>query len=378
MGRESFGGIAVDVPASALSGFDAQLGAELRRWATAEPGHAPDGFTLAWLITARIRIVGRLRLWEPLLTVLAEIRRRHADHLREADPFVDAYLDSVLTTRTGLDEQSYLALPLLRLVAADRSSNLDPARLCTLLLADLLWHEQFADPVDHPDPLAYARRIERIGVCIAQNDPTMGTAVPAPPGTAAGEWLSLTALPMTTAHDEYLVIRVLQAYELVFGHLTDLVSRATAARADRPDLAAVLVRRAAYGFERATALAALLAGARPDGLESLPGPDLAAPAGYRRFERALRELTAAQPDEGCLAAAVATLEINRQAWKDLHDATATRLRPTPSPAGVDARAGRKRPARPPLVDRAAPPARTRVGTPITLRGLTPAPPADPP
>lgn len=402
---ETFGGIAVDVPASALSGFDAQLGAELGRWTVAEPGRVPDGFTLAWLVTARIRMVGRLRLWEPLLTVLADIRRRHAEHLRDHDPFTAAYLDAVLAGAPGSpdepgspDDESYLALPLLRLVAADRRSNLDPSRLGTLLLADLLWHEQFADPVDHPDPAAHARRTDRIAVCIEQNDPTMGTAVPAPPGTAAGEWLSLTALPMTTAHDEYLVIRVLQAYELVFAQLTDLVSRAAAARADRPALAAVLVRRAAHGFERATALAALLSGVRSDGLQSLTGPDgrprpcLAAPAGYRHFERAVRALTspadeipAATGTEpagaghqreaagheragNALSAAIAALEISRQVWQAAHDDAAGRLRPPPAAAP-----GRNRAARPPLVDRAALPPRVRVGTPITLRGLTPVP-----
>jgi hypothetical protein len=391
---ESFGGTAVDVPASALSGFDTQLGAELRRWITAEPGEAPGGFTLAWLVTARIRTVGRRQLWEPLLGALSEIECRHGDHLRDHDPFTHAFLDSVLAHHRGrLDNDTYLALPLLRLAAADRRSGLDPARLSGLLLADLLRHEQFSEPASGMDVHARAERADLAAAFIAQTDPTLGAAVPSPPGTAAGEWLTLTAMPMSTGHDEYLLIRVLQAYALVFAMMTGLVADATAAvRTGQPDLAAVLVRRADHVFRRAATLSQLLEGMRDVG-QITSWVDLARPPAYRDFERARAdlagavelagtgelagaggpagtgELAGAGADEphGDLATATAALDTSREAWTAVQDELAARFE-APAPAAP----APPRSAQKPLMDRGRVPLPARVASPIQLRALAPA------
>ncbi len=313
----SIGGTALDVSMSALSGFDARLGAELRRWLTAEAGHGPDGFTLAWLVTARVRVVGRHHLRAPLREALAGIQRLHRGH----DAYLDAFLDAVLARHHDrFDNETYLALPLLQLILADQRSELDPVRLSALLLADVLRYEELPESAAQLDAHIRAARTEHAARFVAETDPTLGTAIPTPPGTAAGEWLSLTALPVSTSHDEYLLIRALQAQELLFGTLTGMVVEATAsARTGQLERAATLLRRIDHTFERVGTLFGLVATVRDTEFAEfghyLAGADATRPEAHQFFELACAELRGCGAGEQLaeLGSAILALESsNRQ------------------------------------------------------------------
>lgn len=304
---------------AALPGTDARLAAELGRWKTG-PG---DGFLLAWLVTARVRTVGREALDPGLLTALAGIDERQ----RGADRYLDAFLDAVLAGhRDRRDGPAYLTLPLLELIAEDPASHLDPDRLSALLMADVIQHE--SRPESRLDPITRERRTRHAARFVAEAEPGLDIGVPAPPGTTAGEWLSLTVLPVSTAHDEHVFIRALQAYELVFGTLTDtLRAAATAARSGETETAVAAVERAERVFRRAAVLLRLLATIRAEDFREFGvspwtiGVEL--PGAYRGFERAYAEVPA---DPAGLRAALESLEAGHRRWNTVRQGFARRLR----------------------------------------------------
>jgi hypothetical protein len=303
----------------ALPGADARLAAELHRWRGDQPG---DGFLLAWLVTARVRAVGRENLDPGLLTALAGIDERH----RGADRYLDAFLDAVLAGhRDRRDGPTYLALPLLELIAGDVRSHLDPDRLSALLIADVITRENRDDsPLK---PTIRERRTRHAARFVAEAEPGLGFGVPAPPGTAAGEWLSLTVLPVSTAHDEHMFIRALQAYELVFGTLTHTL-RAAARLAREGDTSAAVsaVEHADRVFRRASVLPRLLATTRPADVREFgrnrwtTGAEL--PGAYRDFERAFAEVPA---DLAGLRTALRSLETSHRRWNTVRQGFARRL-----------------------------------------------------
>lgn len=301
---------------------DALLTAELRRWRAAEPGELIDGFMLAWLVTTRIRAVGRERIGEPLLTALAEIDDRH----RGSDRYLDVFLDSLLAPhRDRRGSQAYLVLPLLELIVDDTASNLDPVRLSALLMADVICHENRRE--SRLDPTTRTRRTKHATRFVAEAEPGLDLGVPAPPGTTAGEWLSLTVLPVSTAHDEYCFIRALQAYELVFGTLTDEIrAAAEAARAGHGNSAVAAVQRADRVFRRAAALLRLLATTRADDFQEFgehawaTGVEL--PETYRGFEQAYAEVPVSSAE---LRAAMESLETSHRRWNTVRHGFALRL-----------------------------------------------------
>jgi hypothetical protein len=314
-------------------GVDARLAAVLDHWRGAgpgaEPGAALDGFSLAWLVTARIRAVGREHLGEALLTALAAIQDRH----RGRDRFLDAYLTAVLGRHQ--DRSAYLALPLLELIGDDPASHLTSDRLSALLMADVICRETLREFDARLDPTTRSRRAKHAGRFIAEAEPGLDLGVPAPPGTTAGEWLSLTALPVSTAHDEYFFIRALQAHELVFGMLTAEVRDAVeATRSGRPDGAAAAVRRADQVFRRAAALLRLLATTRAEDFgefaEQIGGTGALQPEAHRPFERAFAELTElAALTDGAIAellAGMAALRTSHRRWNTERHGFVSRLR----------------------------------------------------
>lgn len=274
--------------ATVAPGVDPRLAFELRRWTAAEPGQASDGYTLAWLVACHVRATGRDHLDEPLVGALAEISRRHRGH----DHFLDAYLDCVLARHHGdLDSRSYLASPLLELIMADRRSGITPERLTVLLVADVIRYEAQPESVAALDAKTRQNRELHAARFIAEAEPALGSGAPTPPGTAAGEWMALTVLPVSPAHDEYLLIRALQAQELLFGQLTDLITSATAA-ARAGDLlgAAATVRRAHAVFQRAGTLVRVMSTMRGADVEALSshveGTTALRSQAHQRFERA--------------------------------------------------------------------------------------------
>lgn len=337
-----------------LPGVDARLAAELHRWHAAEPGHEPDGLTLAWLVTARVRAVGRHHLGEPLLTALADVHRRH----RDLDPFLDAFLDAVLARHQDrFLNQTYLALPLLRLILNDPDSGLDPVRLSAVLMGDVVGHELRPESAVRLDPRTRATRVLHAARFITEAEPTVHVGVPAPPGTAAAEWLRLTVLPVSTVHDEYFFIRALQTHELVFETLTELVRAAVGAvRVGQLDRATLAVRRADNVFRRAAVLFRVVATMRAADFhefrEYTDGASAIQSEAYKRFELACGspspsrleseaftsvpgvrpgpdDLTRAYADLGQdvpqLSAAMAGLESSHQRWKTAHHGLAQRM-----------------------------------------------------
>lgn len=311
------------VTLATLPGADARLAAELGRW-EAEPG---NGFLLAWLVTTRVRAVGREGLDPGLLTALAGIDERH----RGTDRYLDAFLDAVLAGhRDRRDSRAYLALPLVELIADDPASHLDPDRLSALLMADVIQYESRRE--SRLDLITRERRIRHAARFVAEAEPGLDIGIPAPPGTAAGEWLSLTVLPVSTAHDEHLLIRVLQAYELVFGTLAETLCAAeVAARAGRTEAAVDAVERAERVFRRAAVLLRLLATTRGDDFrEFVVSPwtvGVELPAAYRGFERAY---AAVPPDSAGLRAALESLEAGHRRWNTVRRGFARRLIEAPA------------------------------------------------
>ena len=196
----------------------------------------------------------------------------------------------------------------------------------------------------------------------------------APPATLAGAWFELTALPVSTEHDEYFFLRALQAHELVFTTLTDLLRAATtAARSGRLDEATTRVARASAVFERASLLFRLVATMSVDAFHAFrrytDGASAIQSEAYKRFEiacgepstarlaseafagvpavreeaddhdnlaRALTDLPAGGPRPGAtaLAEAVAKLEAAHQRWKTTTTASRSACSGTPRARGT--------------------------------------------
>lgn len=314
---------------------DPRLAFELRRWQVAEPGQARDGYTLAWLVACHLRARGRDHLDGQLLVALADIRVRHRGH----DRFIDAYLDCVLARhQCGFGSREYLALPLLELIIDDDRTRLGRERLAVLLVADVIRYESRPESVATLDGYTRENRALHAARFIAEAEPSLASGVPMPPGTAAGEWMALTVLPVSAAHDEYLLIRALQAQELLFDLLTDMITSATGSvRGGDLTGAAEVVRQAHRVFRRADTLVRLLStmgGADVEVVaDHLRGSTALRSRAHQRFENACRTSSARGGLGGALAdqcgpltspalaelmEVMATLEVAHQAWKAVH------------------------------------------------------------
>ncbi|MCW0214433.1 MAG: tryptophan 2,3-dioxygenase family protein [Pseudonocardia sp.] len=274
--------ISIDPPTTDPPTTDPALRRELDRWSAAPA----DGLRLARLVTCQVRRHGKHRLGVPLLAALAGIRDRHGD----ADTFLAAFLDSVLDRHEDrFRNQTYLALPLLGLILADRSSGLDPHRLSALLVADLLAHEAPVAGTEPGEADVRRKRIRHATTLLAAVSPAHLGDPPAPPPTPAGAWLALTVLPVSVVHDEYFFLRCLQIHELVFTVLTEGLRDATrAVRCRRVGDAVAHVRRARTVFHRAALLFRIVATMRPaqfhDFRRFTDGASAIQSEAYKRFE----------------------------------------------------------------------------------------------
>jgi tryptophan 2,3-dioxygenase len=300
---------------------------ELAAWRSGGDRTRRDGLALARLVTVEIRRSGRHALPPAVLTALDAIAVRH----RGPDPFLDAFLDAVLARhRDRFRNAGYLALPLLEEILHD--TGLGAERLSALLLADVVRHEN-----RHPrgtDPELRRKRLRHAARFIGTVDrsPADGTV---PPPTLAGEWLALTALPVSTEHDEYVFIRALQAHELVFTTLTGLARSATeAVRTDRPDDAEATLTRATRVFERASLLFRLVATMRAEAFHAFrrftEGASAIQSEAYKRFELACGEPSRARLDSDAFAGVPAV-----RAEAGTHDNLARALVAAPRSAALD-------------------------------------------
>lgn len=270
------------------------------RW-YAESPH--DGLTLAQLITAHIRTIGKHFLSIPVLERLSAVRREHGPR----DAFLDAFLDCILDKfEKRYYNRSYLALPLLERICDDPHSGLDPQKLSVLLMADIVWFETAAavneSRADRPDPATSRKRIiHALRFAATCRDDDGGDApsdrdlteifetLPARPVTPAGEWFGMTVQPVYTAHDEYFFMRALQAHEMVFTTLAaDIRAATTALRDGRIDDVRGHLEHANSVFVRAAMLFRLVATMRPDHFhafrEFTQGASAIQSEQYKRFE----------------------------------------------------------------------------------------------
>ncbi|MEU4645615.1 hypothetical protein [Micromonospora sp. NPDC023814] len=212
--------------------------------------------------------VGKHFVEKELLALLDETRARVAgatasggDEARLLSDFLDVTLDK---WDGRYDYRSYLALRLLRLPRGaddpprprdDAASRRARDRLFVRLVADALAFELAAAahttdllPQQRPGPPVVTKRcrlgvraalppLARLGLVGAVGDGGPATTAAALHAVAAGldadgdQTLRLSMLPVHVTHDEYLFIRVLQAYECLFAGVADELRAAVAALA---------------------------------------------------------------------------------------------------------------------------------------------------
>lgn len=263
--------------------MDVRLRREIDRWRTDGADPPLDGLELARLVTREVRRCGRHFLDPALLAALADVARRH----RGRDRFLDAFLDAVLARHHDrFRNDTYLALPLLELIVADPATGLDPDGLATLLMADVVAHEDA--PGSGLDTRTAATRVRHAARFVAATGPSRSAEVPA---TRATAWLPLTVLPVSLEHDEYFFVRALQVHEQTFLRLTTELRAATGQlrRGWVPEATASL-RRANHVIERAALLFRVVATLRPASFHSFrqytDGASAIQSEAYKRFELA--------------------------------------------------------------------------------------------
>lgn len=290
---------------------------------------------------------GPHHLGGPLLDALGDLH----DRLGDRDVHLDAFLSAVLARhRDRFRNQTYLALPLVKLVRVDL--GVDPQTMSALLVADVVRHErQVTGALEARTRAVRIRHALRFVEAIA---PAVDVA------HEPGGWFALTALPVSTEHDEYFFIRALQAHEMVFTTMTELLRAATGAlRADDIPAATAHLARAAVMLDRAALLFRLVATIRPAAFHSFrrytEGASAIQSESYERFEiacgtpsparvtgeafehvpavraevprldcfsAAWREVGADGVDGAALATAVTALECGHRRWKRTHHSLA--------------------------------------------------------
>ncbi|MEH1102759.1 tryptophan 2,3-dioxygenase family protein [Micromonospora sp. CPCC 205561] len=279
---------------------------ELTSWLSGTAG--PDSFPYSPVL-AEFHRVGKHFVEKELLALLDQARSQVTASAPPGDPdarlLVD-FLDVALDKWDGrYDYRSYLGLRLLRLPHDDRgrgdgegqgggegpAAGTEEARrgrdlLLVRLVADALAFELAADsgatgllPEQRPGREVVAKRC-RLGVRAASPalvraglagavdaaaTPQTLRALAADPDPAGELALRLSMLPVYVSHDEYLFIRVLQAYECLFAGIADELRGTIAALA--AGHARPAAGRLAYAREQLTAagpLFSLLATMQPD------------------------------------------------------------------------------------------------------------------
>ncbi|GEL23115.1 hypothetical protein PSU4_20690 [Pseudonocardia sulfidoxydans NBRC 16205] len=179
-------------------------------------------------------------------TLPAELLTRlHEERTATRDPFLIDYLDGVLSA-------SGAQLGMLLLERVRTAAALSAEEMATLLVADVVAHERTGD--EHRRRVRHALRF----VAVATGTPLADIDPPAFPDGPAEPWFERT---VTAADgDEFALVRVLQAREMLFTVLADDVRAATlAVRDGRPDEAAELIAHATTMFDRATMLSRVVA-----------------------------------------------------------------------------------------------------------------------
>ncbi|RKR91947.1 tryptophan 2,3-dioxygenase [Micromonospora pisi] len=241
---------------------------ELTHWLST--GSNSGAFPYA-AVVAQFQRTGKHFVARDLLVLLDRIRTALAPSPDETAVLLRSFLDVALDKWDGrYDYQSYLALNLLRMprteCADDRRIELrrQHDQLFLHLIADALAFELAAEarttdllPQQRPEPARVVKRY-RLGVraaapALARLGQPAVVDHPEPAATAAALHASvvveqsaaqrrdllISMLPVYLVHDEYLFIRVLQAYESTFALLAGELRTAVGALSDgRPQPAA--------------------------------------------------------------------------------------------------------------------------------------------
>lgn len=294
-----------DTAAEALTG-------ELDRWLDpSTPSTDLDGLTLARLVTHEVRWVGKHALERNRLQRLSAVRVQHAGR----DRCLDAFLDCVLDKHEGrFWNRTYLFLPVLEDLVAEH--DLSPSVLAALLTADVIRYELCAahrltdvSPLGRPDPRTLRTRLrhalrfttshlggagsEELLAAVAHDPeadlPTLVLLLPRGPIALAGAWLELTVQCVSTVHDEYFFVRVLQAHEMSFAAMNHRARAAVAAIRDSDtDLATVMLHELVSFMDRNASLFRIIATMRPEAFhtfrELTDGASAIQSEQYKRFE----------------------------------------------------------------------------------------------
>jgi tryptophan 2,3-dioxygenase len=300
---------AIRVSREAAAAF---LSSELNHWLDPSvPSDELDGLVLARLVTHEVRWVGQHFLQADRLERLAAIRARHAGQ----DPYLDAFLDCILSKHDGsFWNRTYLSLPLLEVLLAEH--DLLPSGVAALLAADIVRYELCAahrltdvSPVGRPDPRTLRTRVrhslrfmtahlgsaesEELLAAIAHQPesdlPALLLQLPTPPVPTASEWLEVSVQPVSTVHDEYFFMRVLQAHEMAFTGMNRRLRHAIAAiRDQRFTLATSLLDEVVAFMDRNASLFRIVATMRFDAFhtfrEFTDGASAIQSEQYKRFE----------------------------------------------------------------------------------------------
>ncbi|GLH98823.1 tryptophan 2,3-dioxygenase [Phytohabitans aurantiacus] len=247
-------------------------------------------------VLAEIRAVGKHAVPVELLSDLDNARQRLSVGRTEGTDLnseqLAAFLDTVLDRRDGrFDAATYLALRLLPLPET-RDGELGEAwrrhdRLMVALVADLLRFEQEAMdgstgllPRHRPGPALVDRRLRlgmralapaytRLGLpVLGGTDPAdadrVCASVAARMPAAQRLAVDLSMLPVDISHDEFMFIRVLQAYETVFALMAaQLHTAVSVLTMGNVRLAAIFTDGAASALRDASPLFSLMATMQP-------------------------------------------------------------------------------------------------------------------
>jgi tryptophan 2,3-dioxygenase len=291
---------------------DAFLSSELDHWLDPSvPADELDGLVLARLVTHEIRWVGKHFLARDRLERLATIRDRH----RGTDPYLDVFLDCMLDKHDGrFWNRTYLLLPVLEALMAEH--DLVPSGVAALLAADIVRYELCAahrltdvSPVGRPESRTLRTRVrhslrfmtvhlgsaasEGLLSAIAHEPesdlPALLLQLPIPRVAMAGEWLEMTVQPVSTVHDEYFFMRVLQAHEMAFTGMNRRLQLAIAAlRAGEPGAAIALLEEIVAFMDRNASLFRIVATMRYEAFhtfrEFTDGASAIQSEQYKRFE----------------------------------------------------------------------------------------------
>ena len=300
---------AIRVSREAAAAF---LSNELDHWLDPSvPYDELDGLVLARLVTHEVRWVGKHFLALDRLERLAAIRDRYVGR----DPYLDAVLDCILDKHEGRYwNRTYLSVPVLEVLLDE--NDLLPSGVAALLAADIVRYELCAahrrtevSPVGRPDPrtlrtrLRHAHRFmtahlggassEGLLSAIAHDPesdlPHLLLQLPTPPVATAGEWLELAVQPVSTVHDEYFFMRVLQAHEMAFTGMSRRMREAVAAiRGQQLGLATRLLEEVVAFMDRNASLFRMVATMRHEAFhtfrEFTDGASAIQSEAYKRFE----------------------------------------------------------------------------------------------